>query len=91
MRPSTPDSALKAVQTPLAGELFWAVIDDVGARRIVLVAGKDRWPGGSTCRTERRSGASELVDEHHPKVCYGWRRVWRCDRAVSEKPPRRLP
>ena len=39
-----PDGALKQVQTPLVGELFWAVMDDIGARRIVLVAGKDWWP-----------------------------------------------
>lgn len=39
-----PDGALKAVQTPLVGDLFWAVMDDIGARRIVLVAGKDWWP-----------------------------------------------
>jgi hypothetical protein len=29
-----PDGALKAVQTPLVGELFWAVMDDIGALRI---------------------------------------------------------
>lgn len=39
-----PDGALKAVQTPLVGELFWAVMDEIDAKRIVLVAGKDWWP-----------------------------------------------
>lgn len=33
-----------AVQTPLVGELFWAVMDEISAQRIVLVAGKDWWP-----------------------------------------------
>jgi len=75
-----PDGALKAVQTPLVGELFWAVMDDIGARRIVLVAGKDWWPEvrellglGDLRHGERpvlaagRSHGRQVVASYHPR------------------------
>jgi hypothetical protein len=39
----SPTGPLKAVQRPHVGELFWAVADELKARRVVLVAGKDWW------------------------------------------------
>ena len=44
-RPSgSPTGALKRLQTPFVGELFWAIIEELSAHRIVLVSGKDWWP-----------------------------------------------
>lgn len=75
-----PDGALKAVQTPLVGELFWAVMDDIGARRIVLVAGKDWWPevrgllglgdlrdGQRPVLAAGRSHGRQVVASYHPR------------------------
>jgi len=75
-----PDGALKAVQTPLVGELFWAVMDDIGARRIVLVAGKDWWPdvrglldlgdlrdGERPVLASGRSHGRQIVASYHPR------------------------
>ena len=66
---SGPDGALKTVQTPFVGELFWAVMDDIGARRIVLVAGKDWWP-------EVRSllDLGGLRSAERPVLAEGWSR-----------------
>ena len=38
-----PTGLLKDLQTPFVKELFWAVLERLQARRIVLVAGKDWW------------------------------------------------
>jgi hypothetical protein len=75
-----PDGALKEAQTPLVGELFWAVMDDIDARRIVLVAGKDWWPEvrglldlGDLRNGERpilaagRSHGRQVVASYHPR------------------------
>ena len=75
-----PDGALKEVQTPLVGELFWAVMDDIGARRIVLVAGKDWWPevrglldladlreGERPVLAAGRSHGRQVVATYHPR------------------------
>jgi hypothetical protein len=75
-----PDGALKTVQTPFVGELFWAVMDEIDARRIVLVAGKDWWPEvrglldlGDLRATQRpvlaagRSHDREVVVSYHPR------------------------
>lgn len=75
-----PDGALKEAQTPLVGELFWAVMDDIDARRIVLVAGKDWWPEvrglldlGDLREGERpilaagRSHGRQVVASYHPR------------------------
>lgn len=75
-----PDGALKQVQTPLVGELFWAVMDDIGARRIVLVAGKDWWPevrgllgladlreGERPVLAAGRSRGRQVVATYHPR------------------------
>lgn len=40
----SPTGLLKDLQTPLVGELFWAVIAELEVRRVVLVSGKDWWP-----------------------------------------------
>lgn len=75
-----PDGALKAVQTPLVGDLFWAVMDDLGARRIVLVAGKDWWPevrdlldlgdlraGQRPVLAAGRTHGRQVVASYHPR------------------------
>ncbi len=75
-----PVGALKAVQTPLVGELFWAVMDDIGARRIVLVAGKGWWPevrgllnlrdlrdGERPILASGQSHGRQVVASYHPR------------------------
>jgi hypothetical protein len=42
-RRGSPYGLLKDLQRPLVGELFWAVVDELGVDRILLVAGKDWW------------------------------------------------
>ncbi len=68
------------MQTPLVGELFWAVMDDIGARRIMLVAGKDWWPevrelldlrdlrhGERPVLAAGRSHGRQVVASYHPR------------------------
>lgn len=43
-RDESPTGLLKEVQTPFVSRLFWSVLDDLDARRVVLVSGKDWWP-----------------------------------------------
>jgi hypothetical protein len=43
-RRGSPSGLLKELQTPFVGELFWAVVDELGVDRILLVSGKDWWP-----------------------------------------------
>lgn len=40
----SPTGLLKELQRPHVGELFWAVLEELDARQVVLVAGKDWWP-----------------------------------------------
>ena len=35
---------LKDLQTPFVGDLFWAIVEEISARRFLLVSGKDWWP-----------------------------------------------
>lgn len=39
----SPSGLLKDLQRPHVGELFWAVVEELGVRRVVLVSGKDWW------------------------------------------------
>lgn len=39
----SPTGVLKDVQTPIVGDLFWAVMESVDAKRVLLVSGKDWW------------------------------------------------
>lgn len=41
---SSPGPRLRAAQADHVGGLFWEVVDTLGARRIVIVAGADWWP-----------------------------------------------
>lgn len=42
-RRGSPAGLLKDLQAPLVGELFWAVVEELGVDRVVLVAGKGWW------------------------------------------------
>jgi hypothetical protein len=42
-RRGSPTGLLKDLQAPFVGDLFWAVVDELGVDRIVLVPGKDWW------------------------------------------------
>jgi hypothetical protein len=42
-RRGSPTSLLKDLQAPLVGELFWAVVEELGVDRVVLVPGKGWW------------------------------------------------
>jgi type I restriction enzyme R subunit len=41
---ASPWGALKEAQAPHVGSLFWEAMEMLGARRVVIVAGKDWWP-----------------------------------------------
>ena len=43
-RRGSPYGLLKDLQTPFVGDLFWAVVEELGVDRILLVSGKDWWP-----------------------------------------------
>jgi hypothetical protein len=68
------------IGAPLVSELFWALMDDIGARRIVLVAGKDWWPevrglldlgdlrdGERPVLAAGRSHGRQVVASYHPR------------------------
>lgn len=40
----SPSGMLKDLQTPFVRELFWAVAEELGVDRVLLVSGKDWWP-----------------------------------------------
>jgi hypothetical protein len=42
-RRGSPGGLLKELQAPFVGELFWAVVEELGVDRVVLVAGKGWW------------------------------------------------
>jgi hypothetical protein len=42
-RRGSPSGLLKDLQAPFVGDLFWAVVEELGVDRVVLVAGKDWW------------------------------------------------
>ncbi|HEX7948877.1 MAG TPA: hypothetical protein VF494_00905 [Candidatus Limnocylindrales bacterium] len=42
-RRGSPEGLLKDLQASLVGDLFWAVVDELGVDRIVLLPGKDWW------------------------------------------------
>jgi len=42
-RRGSPSGLLKDLQRPFAGDLFWAVVEELGVDRVLLVAGKDWW------------------------------------------------
>lgn len=42
-RRGSPSGLLKELQSPFVGELFWAVVEELGVDRVVLVPGKDWW------------------------------------------------
>jgi hypothetical protein len=43
-RRGSPYGMLKDIQTPFVGDLFWAVAQELGVDRVLLVSGKDWWP-----------------------------------------------
>lgn len=42
-RRGSPTGLLKEAQRPFVGDLFWAVVEELGVDRVLLVAGKDWW------------------------------------------------
>jgi hypothetical protein len=42
-RRGSPSGLLKELQAPFVGDLFWAVVQELGVDRVVVVAGKSWW------------------------------------------------
>lgn len=64
----SPLGALKEAQAPHVGSLFWEAVDFLGARRVVIVAGKDWWPDA-----RQRLGLDALGVRSMPIIAAGER------------------
>jgi hypothetical protein len=65
---ASPWGALKEAQAPHVGRLFWEAMDFLGARRVVIVAGKDWWPD-----VRQRLGLEALEPRSMPIITSGRR------------------
>jgi hypothetical protein len=62
----SPTGLLKELQRPHVCRLFWAVLDELDADRVVLVSGKDWWP-----EVRELLGLRDLAQAGKPLIAAG--------------------
>lgn len=65
-RHGTPTGDLHSAQTPFVTELFWAVAEELGVKRLLLVSGKDWWGNA-----RELLGLQGLTEGVKPVIAFG--------------------